>query len=150
MLRESTGLVTTKAAKISHPDYEDFYIVDDGKDCLIDSVLYTKYPFTFSPIEDEKEGKLSAKIRLSNSTRTFVAMLRTVMDSVTITVMTVSITDPSTDPTSGLIEIELFPMDVDDIKIEDSYIDLNLSFGLGEGNRFPNRTYNPSDFPGMF
>lgn len=150
MLKETTGLVSLVAVQISHPDYGDYFLVDNTEDVLLDSQLFTAFPLQFTPDEDTDKSKISCKLRLANPTRTFVEFFRTIKDNLTVTPMLLSVTDNSISPPLCNLEMTLLTLQAENMSENNKYIDLDLVYERTADNRFPYMLYGPYDFPGIF
>jgi len=151
-LNRETSFLVLQTAEITHTDLDPpLRFVNNVEDISVNGVVYTAVGFDLVLPEEKDEGFSRASITINNADQWFTSTLRSLSGEFKIEIALVSATDESADPPEfNEVEVSFLPMRILDIEYDAMKVVGNLSYESVADKRFPNDSFDPYNFPGLF
>ena len=119
-------------------------VVNNNENIVSNGNTFLGYPFEIVFPSQNDQVAPSAELRIGNVDRLLVSEIRSQQEALTVDLQAVFASDPDQ------VEIEYSGLRLRAVTWDDKVISGSLMFDNLFGITYPNETYNPSSYPGLF
>lgn len=149
---QETARIFLDLVTIDHDDLDDpIRLVANNEDIMSRGNRFTAANIEFTPGEEREDGIAKGQLVLGNVARWFTPSLRNLTGDFTVTIERVTDTNLSASPPAfDQLEVAYLPMQLSDVEFDAKTVRGNLSYDHELECAWPDMTFNPTDFPGLF
>jgi hypothetical protein len=152
MLAQQTGVIGLQILTIEHDDLAaPIRLVNNREDISVNGTVFTACQFHINAPEEKEEGLPRAQIVIDNTDQFLTPTIRSLSGEFTATYQIVSPTDLTASPPEfDTVEVSMLPFDLTSVEYDDVSVRGNLSYEDVLDRQFPEMTYTPNRFKGLY
>jgi len=146
-----TDRVFLHFVEFNHETFEaPVRLVDNTEPVVFEGETFEPYPFAVELPETGKGGQTNVTIRLDNTDRRLVPLLRTIVETFSARLWVGMVDVPVSDPPAAHAELGPMRFQVRNMRTTAQQIDLTMSFEDLLNLAFPKDKMDPQHFRGLF
>lgn len=130
--------------KISHPDFDDIYLVNNNENIISNGIEYIAFPVKLTLTADDGESQREFKVEFANIGLELINEIRSVTSPMDCNIKIVLADNPD------YIEIELDELKIKNLTYNEQTISASLVLDDFLNVKLSSERYGPANYPGIF